>query len=124
MATFLCAIRTHLSLDHQNSLGSHFLHEFWNVENSFLLHPLHHCVQSDEGASPANTGTAVHQQGRARGRVGLADALDEGKHAGLVGRNSVIRPGREVVVSHLQLSSVFIRGLKRRKNLDMAWLKI
>ena len=105
----------YLGLHHQHSLGPHLLYELINVEILPIFHPLQHGVKSDEGARPAHTGAAVHQQGRACGRMCFANTLDEVKHAGLVVRNSMVWPGCEVEVSHFQLSSIFFSRLDRNE---------
>ena len=58
---------TYLSLHHEDSLSSEFLHKLKNVEIFFNLHSLKHAVQDNEGSSPTHSSTAVDQQGTAVG---------------------------------------------------------
>ena len=44
-------------LDHEGPVTSHAVEELVDVDFIFLLQPLHHCVNSNEGAAAANTST-------------------------------------------------------------------
>ena len=103
---------TYLCLHHQNPFGSHVMQEFVHIHRVLSLHPLEHAIQEDEGACPAHTSTAVYQQGVAIiFVVSLLYSTDESsERSGKLG-HSMIRPGGEVILGHLQWFSIRILNL-------------
>ena len=73
------------------------------VEAVLCLDPLQHGVQRDEGACPAHTSAAVHQQ-QVLHIVGvtLPHSLDEVDHGDGIGGHSMVRPRQVVEQRHLK----------------------
>ena len=102
----------HLSLDHQGSLGSQLADKLVDVDGALGRHPLHHAVQYDEGASPADSGTAVNEEWLlVRGWVKLADTPDEVNKGHGIGRYPMVRPGQVGHLVDLQGSHRGLLGL-------------
>ena len=94
LSTVNTARCTHRCLDHQYPLLPQVGDELKDADGVLCLHPLHHGVQCDEGACPAHTSTAVHQEEVLPAvRMCLPHSLDEVDHGDGIGRNSMVRPG-------------------------------
>ena len=96
-------------LDHQHPLLPQVADKLKDVDRVLCLYPLQHGVQCDEGACPAHTSTAVHQEEvlSAVG-VGLPHSLDEVDHGDGIGGHSMIRPGQVVEQSHFKRWGVWL----------------
>ena len=85
-----------------------------NVDGVLCLYPLHHGVQCDEGACPAHTSTAVHQESVLPGvRMGLPHSLDEVDQGEGIGGHSMVRPGQVVELGHFKGWSVWLSSLRK-----------
>ena len=106
---------TYHCLHHQDSLLPQFTHILINVDGLLCLYPLQHVVQGDEGASPAHTSTAVHQQQILPGvGVGLPHSLDKANHGEGISRHSMVGPGKIMVLGHFQGGSVWFSTLTKK----------
>ena len=106
---------SHHSLDHQGSLGSQLADKLVDVDGALGRHPLHHAVQHDEGASPADSSAAVDEKWLlVHGWVELADTPDEVDDGHGVGRYPMVWPGQ---VGHL----VDLQG--RHRGLHGLWME-
>ena len=102
----------YLSLDHEGSFDPQLADELVHIQCILLsLHSLQHAVQCHERTCASHPRTAVHKQRRSIVLMGLAHTLDELDEAGLVCRHTMVRPGREMKVCHLQWSGSFCFGL-------------
>ena len=106
---------TYYSLNHENPLLPQVGNKLVNVDGVLIsLDPLQHGVQCDEGACPANTSTAVHQEGVLFVvRVCLPHSLDEVDHGDGIGGYSMIRPGQVVEQGHLKGRHIWLFGLMK-----------
>ena len=88
-----------------------------HIDCVLSLHSLQHAIQQDEGACPTHTSTAVYQQGVAIILVvPLLYSTDEGnERSGKLG-HSMIRPGSEVILGHLQWFCIRILNLVGEEN--------
>ena len=94
---------TYHCLHHEHPLFSQFTDILINIDGLLCLDPLQHVVQGDEGASPAHTSTTVHQQQVLPGvGVCLSHSLDEVDHGDGIGRYSMIRPGKVMILGHFK----------------------
>ena len=99
-------------MHHEGPLGSHIKQKLIYIHCILLLHPLQHAVQEDERACATYTSTAVHQQGVAIILVvTLLYSTDECSEGSCKLGHSMIRPGGEVILSHLQWFSIRILNL-------------
>ena len=90
----VCIIRSYHCLHHQHSLLPQVSDKLIDVYCVLRSYPLQHGVQCDEGASPAHTSTAVHQQSVLLGvRMAFPHSPDEVDHGKGIGRHPMIRPG-------------------------------
>ena len=88
---------------HQHPLSPQIADELKDVDGVLCLYPLHHGVQCDEGACPAHTSTAVHQEEVLPAvSMCLPHSLDEVDHGDGIGRNTMVRPGQIVKQSDLK----------------------
>ena len=105
--------RTYHCLHHEDSLFSQFNDILVNIDGLLCLDPLQHAVQGDESASPAHTSTTVHQQQILPGvGVCLSHSLDEVDHGDGIGRYSMIRPGKIMILGYFKGWSVWFLTLK------------
>ena len=103
MQLYLQPSITYWCLYHQDPLLPESGDKFINVEVILSLDPLQHGVQRDEGACPAHTSAAVHQQQVLPVvRMRLPHSLDEVDHGDGIGGHSVVRPGQVVEQCHLK----------------------
>ena len=110
-----CSITYHC-LHHEDPLFSQFTDILVYIDGLLCLDPLQHVVQGDEGASPAHTSTTVHQQQILPGvGVCLSHSLDEVDHGDGIGRYSMIRPGKVVILDHFKGWSVWFLTLNTKK---------
>ena len=93
---------TYQGLHHEYTLGPHVTQELIHIDCVLSLHPLQHAIQQDEGSCPTHTSTAVYQHGRTILLVALPHTTNEGNEGGGKLGHSVIRPAKEVIVSHIQ----------------------
>ena len=105
---------TYYSLNHENPLLPQVGNKLVNVDGVLGLDPLQHGVQCDEGSCPANTSTAVHQEGVLFVvRVCLPHSLDEIDHGDGICGYSMIRPGQVVEQGHLKGRGIWLFGLMK-----------
>ena len=104
---------THHCLYHEHPLLPEVTDKLINVEGVLLLHPLQHGVQCDEGACPAHTSTAVHQEEVLLVvRMCLPHSLDEVDHGDGIGGHSMIRPGQVMEQGHFKGWRVWLLRLE------------
>ena len=102
---------TYQGLHHENTLGPHATQERIHIDCVLSLHSLQHAIQQDEGARPTHTSTAVYQHGRTILLVALPHSTNEGNEGGGKLGHSVVRPAKEVIVSHIKGRCVRFRWL-------------
>lgn len=88
-------------LDHVVSLRSEAGDVSVNVDRLFVPHTFDHRVDDDEAAGAANAGAAVHNDGPCVGRVERLDSLQEHEEGRRVLWYAVVRPRRELQLTHL-----------------------
>ncbi len=94
---------TYHCLHHQHSLLPQVSDKLIDVDRLLHLDPLQHGIQCDEGACPAHSSTAVHQQNPLLGiGMGLSYFPDELDHGESIGGHSMVRPGKVVELSHFK----------------------
>ena len=88
-------------LHHSHSFGPQIHHKLKDVYILLSLDSLHHAIQDNEGASPADSSTAVDQERiLVGGRMDFIHLLDEvDKRHGISGY-SMVRPGQIVKLHH------------------------
>ena len=97
-----CACVTYQWLYHESPFGPHVAQELIHIHCVLLFDPLQHAIKQNEGARPSHTSTAVYQQGAIVLVVSLLYSTNESNEgSGKLG-HSMIRPGGEVILGHLQ----------------------
>ena len=90
-------------LHHSHSFGPQIHHELKDVYILLSLDSLHHAIQDNEGASPADSSTAVDQERiLVGGRMDFIHLLDEVNKRHGISRYSMVRPGQIVKLRHFQ----------------------
>ena len=95
-------INIYQGLHHQHPLFPQVYDKLIDVDGILCLYPLHHGVQCDEGACPAHTSTAVHQEEVLPAvRMCLPHSLDEVYHGDSIVWNTMVRPGQIMELNNL-----------------------
>ena len=71
-----------------------------HIHGRLIPDPLQHAIDGDEAAGAAHAGRAVGHHGAGVGGVQGLDAPQEQQERGRVVRHAVVRPGRELELTH------------------------
>ena len=108
---------THLSLDHLHPLFPESVDNTSNVHHSCCLSLLQSYVDGDEGPSTTHTSTAVNQDGSSILPPVGHHLLAKYHEWSAIFRDTVVRPGGEVVLGDgVSILSNLRRGMYDKKN--------